>query len=79
MLEAMSTIVYFDHSYGMEEKLVEDAVLNIKPHLKDIFNEARERLDKLYLHAKIVDKNSTKTAFLGWRTAGVELLLPSTR
>jgi len=50
ILELMSTIIYFEKSYGNEREVVRRALGEIKPHLMDKFDEAWGLLDSLGLH-----------------------------
>jgi len=52
LLESMSTIVYFEKSYGQNKESVKEAVCKLKPHLKDIFDDAWDKLKELELHAE---------------------------
>ncbi|MHA1194337.1 MAG: hypothetical protein ACTSP9_18980 [Promethearchaeota archaeon] len=49
----MATIVYFEKSYGIDKEKLKKAVLNIKPHLKNIFDNAWSELDRLELHINL--------------------------
>jgi len=53
LLESMATIVYFEKSYGIDKEKLKKAVLNIKPHLKNIFDNAWSELDRLELHINL--------------------------
>ena len=53
MLEMMSTIVYFEKSYGKNKNNLKSVLASIKPHLMPNFDMAWGLLDKLELHAKV--------------------------